>query len=750
MLSCLGFKSRREDAEREPLLPRYNDDTALQARLHEKLHTYQMLRAMSKGFMPTNEQAIVHLRTLLSADILNPERQELSTSGRALVRSIKLWITQLIEVLQHKNSKDQIQDFIWYLTQARVDVDVAHIGARASRAKVKADAVATYKSLQTVGSLLLTNSDFRIFLSDLGTVGREVLRDTAFSLSDVSQKAGEAIDPPTEDQEAVKLASGKANGKANGQANGKAPAPTSQDLKDDLKDVSEVVKDGVVEVAEDAGQSIKEHVQGDEGEALASRLKQTVLNLRKRTDYSESVSTLSLLIKRYLLAYSHAATETIQAVEQDTEPNPEADKAIQNFWLFVTSLGEKKHWENVEKSFAAVVDDGKTDPNFDELVRQIGNLVQDMLSDPDFFDNVQERFEKLRKQSNELTAKSSIRDDLDSLLTNLQLAFHAVINDGDIKKLIQTTQRVAYLLSPAGQYTNSDLVTDSVGIFVPLLIQAVQYIPIPRVEIATPAVDLLLENLILEPGRTINHSSFLPFKLNVSTNNDFEVRKARHGTASTLTSNMRISVSGLSIRADDLGFWLRLHSGILRLVDEGIAGFHLDKRGVDIALDIEIGKEKLEEIVTLKNVDVRIHHLNYTLSKSKFACLAWILKPFIRPIIRKALEYQIANAITEGLHTLNRELLFARERLRATRIANPNDLWTFVRAVASRLVPAPDPDIETRVGVKAGKGVFKGRYAPGSLVQMWETEGQDAEQTVYEYQQGGWKNGIFDVKTMPV
>lgn len=746
MLSCFGFKSRSEEAEREPLLPRYNDDTALQTRLHEKLHTYQMLRAMSKGYMPSNEQAIIHLRSLLSADILNPERQELSTSGRALVRSLKLWITQLIEVLQHKNSENQIQDFIWYLSQARVDVDVAHIGARASRAKVKADAVATYKSLQTVGSLLLTNSDFRIFLSDLGTVGREVLRDTAFSLSDVSKKAGEAIEPSHEDQEAVK----KTNGKADGKANGKSPAPTSEDLKQDATEVSEAVKDGVVEVAQDAGQSIKEHAQGEEGEALASRLKQTVLNLRKRTDYSESVSTLSLLIKRYLLAYSHVATETVQAVEEDTEPNREADKAVRNFWLFITSLGERKHWEGVEKSFAAVVDDGKTDPNFDELVRQIGNLVQDMLSDPDFFDNVQDRFQQLRKKSNELTAKSSIRDDLDALLTNLQLAFHSVANDADIKKLIHTTERIGYLLSPAGQYTNGDLVSDSVGIFVPLLIQAVQYIPVPRVEVAAPAIDLLLENLILEPGRTINHSSFLPFKLNVSTKNDFEVRKARHGTASTLASNMRITVSGLSIRADDLGFWFRLHSGLLRLVDEGIAGFHLDKRGVDIALDVEIGREKLEEIVTLKNVDVRIHHLNYTLSKSKLACLAWILKPLIRPIIRKALEFQIAKAITEGLHTLNRELLYARERLRATRIANPNDLWTFLRAVASRLVPAPDPDIEARVGVQAGKGVFKGRYAPGSLVKMWETEGRDAEQTVYEYQQGGWKNAIFDVKTRAI
>ncbi|KAH7140896.1 hypothetical protein EDB81DRAFT_885597 [Dactylonectria macrodidyma] len=740
MSSCFGCFSGSEEGEREPLLPRYNDDTALQTRLHEKLHTYQMLRAMSKGFMPTNEQAIVHLRTLLSAQVLNPNGNNLTPSGRALVRSIRLWLTQLIALLQHKNSEDQIQDFIWYLAKARLDVDVADIGARASRAKVQADATATYRSIQTVGSLLLNNSDFRIFLSDLSTVGREVLRDTAFTLADVSKQAGESIEPNKESQDALKHPNGNSQ-----------PVPTNEDLKDELVKVSDAVTNGAADVIEEAGQSLTEHVKGEEGETLVHRLKETVINLRKRTDYSESVSTLSRLIRRYLLAYSHAAAETMQAVEEDAHTNAEADKALHNFWLFITSLGNREDWDNVEKSFASVIEDGQTDPNFDELVKQIGNMVQDMLMEPDFFDEAEERFQQLRKQSNELVAKSSIRDDLDALLASLHSALRSVLEDADTAKLISVSKRIAALLSPVGQRANNELISDSINIFVPLLIQAIQYIPIPRVEVASPAIDLLLENLILEPGRTVNHSSFFPFKLNISTQNEVEVRKARFGTTSSLTSLVNITISGLSIAADDLGYWLRLHSGLLRMVDEGLAGFYLDERGVDISLDIEIGRERLEQMVVLRNVDVKIHHLNYKLSKSKFACLAWFLKPFIRPIVKKALEIKVAAGITEGIHTLNRELLYARERLRATRIANPSDLWTFVRAVLARLVPAKDPDIEARVGVKAaGKGVFQGRYAPGSLVRLWEREGQDAEQQVFEYRREGWKNDIFDVKTQAV
>jgi hypothetical protein len=316
-----------------------------------------------------------------------------------------------------------------------------------------------------------------------------------------------------------------------------------------------------------------------------------------------------------------------------------------------------------------------------------------------------------------------------------------------VHKLLRTSTRLAHLLSPVGRYTNGELVTDSVNVFVPMVINAVQYIPIPRVEVSTPAVDLLMENLILEPGRTVNHSSFLPYRLNITTQNDVEVRKARMRVASTMRSLVRVKISGLSVAADDLGYWLRLHSGLLRVMDEGIAGFHLDERGLDITIDLEIGRDRMESMVALRGVQVRIHRLDYTLRQSKFAALAWLLKPLVRPIIRKALEFQIAKGITEGLQTLNRELLYARERLRATRIADPQDLWTFVRAVAARLTPAPDPDVAARVGVQPGGGVFRGRYAPGSLVKLWEEEGRNAEQQVYEYERQGWRNGIFDVTT---
>lgn len=89
--------------------------------------------------MPSTEQLIVNLRTLLSADVLNPDNPDLSDSGRLLVKYSKQWLTQFIETVRHKNDNDLIQDFIWFLTKSRIAVDTDEIVRSASKVRAKAD-----------------------------------------------------------------------------------------------------------------------------------------------------------------------------------------------------------------------------------------------------------------------------------------------------------------------------------------------------------------------------------------------------------------------------------------------------------------------------------------------------------------------------------------------------------------------------------------------------------------------------------
>jgi hypothetical protein len=95
--------------------------------------------------MPSTEQLIINLRTLLASDILNPENPELSASGRLLVKDTKQWLAQFIEMLRNKNDGDQIQDFMWFLSKSRISLDTTDLVNTASQVKAKADATAGWR-----------------------------------------------------------------------------------------------------------------------------------------------------------------------------------------------------------------------------------------------------------------------------------------------------------------------------------------------------------------------------------------------------------------------------------------------------------------------------------------------------------------------------------------------------------------------------------------------------------------------------
>ena len=595
-----------------------------------------------------------------------------------------------------------------------------------------------YDSLRTVSSLLLTNSDFRLFIEDIGTIGRQILSDSAFALSGAAEEAGNKLE--LSETESKKLSGPGADD---------GPKPTNEDLTKDVTDVSKILVDGATKTGRQAVTNAKAHLHSEEGETLLNRLKQAILKLRSRRDYTDSVSVIAQLIKRYAITYSRVADATLSTVQDDVEPNPALDRAVKNFWSFVSSFGNEKEWDKLKNRYEKVMQHAQSDPDFESFMTDVGNAVQKLLTDPDFFDTANQKLDELREKSKKGEA-SEFRKDLDALLEQAQATIRTVYEDRDVSNMVLWTKKLFEVLSPLNSVTNPDLVTDALHIFIPLAIRMIQYIPIPRIEVSVPEMDLLLENVIIEPGRTVNATSFLPYRLLVSTQNDLEIRKAHSKKlTSTGKSLVTASISGISVCANDLGFWLRAHSGpIFRFADEGIASFALDERGIDVTLDMEIGKERLEQILTLRSVKVHIHKLNYTLRKSKLSWIGWLLKPLLKQLIRRILEKQLAQAISDGLRAANRELVFARERLRATRIAEPQDVMTFIKAVMARLEPAEDPDVYTRVGVDAPKGgVFKGVYAPGSIVKVWHEEADRAVEAVEvgEERGGGWRNEIFDV-----
>ncbi|PGH06692.1 hypothetical protein AJ79_06476 [Helicocarpus griseus UAMH5409] len=736
-------KSRKPSSgETQPLLPQHDDDdTVLQQQMREKLRSYEMMKALSSGFMPSTDQVILNLRALLSSSLFNPDDLAVGNTTRQLTRDVKFCIRLLIDLLREKNGDDQLQEAIWQLSKSSVSLDTANLASRGSLAKSKADAAAARESIRLVTSLLFTNADFRRLVDDLATIGRMIFADTASTLSSTAAKAAEELQPSDEERANLKPSDTEGNG-----------APTTENLQQELEQVSGLTQEGATKTGKAAVHSAEENVFGHYKNTLLYRMKKTVLNLRKRDDYASSVSTIAQLIKHYGIIYSRAVDETVSAAEEETEANPELKNAVRNLWTFIGSFGNRKEWELVESKFHDVVKHSEKDPEFGSLLKDIGNSIYNLLMEPDFFDSADEAVEHLKQKSSDIGSDSALRQDTNAFLQQLSRAVATVPDDEAVDKFLVAFKKLGNDLSRAFHEKAARVSEDALNVFLPTLIRSIQHIPIPRLEISVPELDLLLENVVLEPGHSFHSSSFFPWRILVTTRNDLDIRKSHSKAASTTVKNVvNITLNGLNVSAKEFGYWIRVHSPpyIPYFGDEGIASFVLDERGIDISLDLEIGRERIERMIALRGVRVHIHKLDYTVRKGTWSFMWWVLKPFLKHMIRRVLEKKIAEQIVAGAHVLNRELVFLRERFRATRIASPQSLATFARAVLTSMTPKVDPDVYTRVGIDAHReGVFKDVYTPASVAKIWREE--RAREAIESGDQSGglhmtWRNDIFDI-----
>lgn len=598
-----------------------------------------------------------------------------------------------------------------------------------------------YESLRTIGDLLLTNADFRLFLDDLTTIGRQIFADTAHSLSDAANQVANAAEPSQGELGKVKEAGADDENQ-----------PTTGDLNREVTDIAETAGEAVAQTGQKAVEGAKENLSGGQKDALLHRLKQAVLKLRTRTDYSDSVSTLSRLIRFYGKLYAHAAENVASVADEDIEVNREFKNALDRFWGLARSFGDSTEWNLLEQSFRNLLKHAN-DPESETLFSDIGASLQEMLMNPEFFNSASERFDELKEKTKTVGSGTALRDDADAFLQHARSAIKSIATDPAVANLVASVKKFHKDLSNAYQNESSTIVADAAHIFLPLLVRSIQRIPIPRLEISVPEMDLLIENLVLEPGKTVHSSSFFPYKARVTSRTDMEMTKVHSKMArTTMKTIITVSLSGLNVCASEFGFWIRAHSGpLFRFGDEGIANFFLDERGIDVSVDLEVGPHRLASLLTLRGVRVHIHKLDYKVHRSRWKYLLWIVKPFLKQLVRRVLERKIAEQIVSAVISVNRELVFARERLRAVNIANPRDLSTFIRAVLSRPRDVSDPNIYRRLGTHPPKsGVFQGVYAPGSIVKVWQQEAEHSQEVLESGDETGglhrtWRNQVFDV-----
>lgn len=571
----------------------------------------------------------------------------------------------------------------------------------------------------------------------MATVGRQIFSDTSFALSDASLHLGKQVKPSQQELDAAHVPDSD-----------EARAPSQDDIRRKATRIANATTKSLTRTGQEAATSSKENLSQEQSDILFSRLKQAVLKLRQQPGYSGSIEALKNLGQRYANAMASASKEAASVAEEDAVENEETKQTVQQFWAILRSFGDSQEWESLEQKFNALMKHANTDPEFQHLLSDMGSSLQEMMTNPDSIDSAPQKVEELTERSKQSAAESDLRRDVDAFLAQAKRTLQTVSEDPAISNLTVATKKLHRHALDAYHNEESSLPVDIAHIILPRLLRSVQYVPITRLEISSRKMDLLLENVVMEPGRTVNFSSFLPYRMHITTRNDVDVLKQHSKRVATdIKTAFTANILGLNVSASDFGFCIKMHTGLLRFQDEGIASFYLDKRGVDITLDMDVARDRLEQIFRLRAIRVHIHKFNYSIRQSRHSFLQWLLKPFIKPLLRRTLEHQLAQNIVTATTNLNRELVFARERLRAARIASPPNLATFVRAVLARGTGFTDGDNNAPQANADVGGIFRGIYTPCSMIREETDRGEEEirQGDVSGGQGKTWRNAIFDV-----
>ena len=107
-----------------------------------------------------NDQIDVALNSFLASRALSNPHEKLSEEGKTLVKDARDVIQQAKYLLLSKNEGNLIQDFIWQTTQFDAK-SVNTPNAPLSKDAAKKDGDEALNGLRTLGTLLITNGQFR-------------------------------------------------------------------------------------------------------------------------------------------------------------------------------------------------------------------------------------------------------------------------------------------------------------------------------------------------------------------------------------------------------------------------------------------------------------------------------------------------------------------------------------------------------------------------------------------------------------
>jgi hypothetical protein len=187
----------------------------------------------------------------------------------------------------------------------------------------------------------------------------------------------------------------------------------------------------------------------------------------------------------------------------------------------------------------------------------------------------------------------------------------------------------------------------------PQLLRHVGFVPVPRIEYSDPQVDLVIENLNVDPANII------PNLIEIEAQH-FHRMSAFKGITNRHSGTVKILLSQIQTDLRDVAWAINKKKGFPSLKDSGKADVFLGGSGFTVSVTLET-KTGTRDVFRVKDVKAKIHKIDFAIRESKHDILAKILKPLAASLIKKQICKLTENGIRDALAKVNENLVVAKE-----------------------------------------------------------------------------------------
>lgn len=626
----------------------------------------------------------------MQSKALSSPSGKLSDDGKVLVEDVREVVRLAKNLVLSKNEGNLLQDFIYQTTQFDAK-SVKGPNAPVSKDDAKRDGDEALQGLRTLGTLLITNGQFRKLLKDSSILIRDMAGDAAGSAAgrlrpsedDLAQIDNAAEDntwhdaPKFNKEDLKKQAQGLYKGNAKKDAQDvvdsakAAGAPASGEAKDadaaagqaaaksSLKqkldenvdpETKEKIKQKNAEQRRKAREYFDKKMPAERKDQIIWRLKKMVIECQQHTDYSQAIQSLIRLARTYGTHGTSYGKESSGSFKQARSGFAAAEADLRTLIeRFANGTSTSNLWKAINEIYQAAQKDNELKGWFKNMDHYINRLLLEqgyVLEEQSTRD-----WDALYKQGRVLL-REKYKTQTNNVLDEIKFVGDQFDKDPQNKAFGLAVQK---LFKDLGNNADGKsefkphLVKDTFDVILPAILRDIAYIPIPRIEYSDPTVDAVIENLILESD------NFTPNVAELVSNNNW--KWGRKNIANHNHNMLDLKVSGIQMDLRDVSYHIKKKSGFPKVTDTGVADILLPGDGFSFRMKVSTaGKTDSQNYFKVEKVDVDFKSLNVKLKKSKFKGLFAVFKPLLLKALRPALQKAVEKAIKDKCNEFDRTL----------------------------------------------------------------------------------------------